>query len=296
VPGRRLSIALAAAAALAACAAPPEPVMHVRVPLAVFASDPDAITVSWIGHATLLIGIRGHWFLTDPVFSERLAGVLPRHVEPAMAPSELPPLDAILLSHAHFDHLDLPSLRRVADAPLLVPPGMPVFLPGDLPQHQVIARSTWQSWTHGDVRITAVPASHGDGRYLVDVWHRQTHTGWIIQVGERTVYFAGDTGYLPAQARELGRRFRIDVGLIPVGPAGRAGWIESLRAEVHATPDSAVDLFRDTGAQWMVPIHFGTFFQPPDRERPLIEAAVARRHLERSVRILAIGETATFYY
>jgi L-ascorbate metabolism protein UlaG (beta-lactamase superfamily) len=283
-------------AVVGACAAPRAPAMHVQVPSAEFAGDPDAITVSWIGHATLLVGIRGHWFLTDPMFSERLAGVLQRKVEPAIAPSELPPLDAILISHAHFDHLDFPSLRRLADAPLLVPPGVPTLLPDDLPQRRVVALDTWQSWSQGDVRITAVPASHGDGRYWVDRWHTQTHTGWMIEIAGRTVYFAGDTGYVAAQARELRRRFHIDVGLIPVGPAGRAGWVERWRADVHASPDSALDLFCDSGAQWMVPIHFGTFFQPAGRERPLIEAAVARHHLERSVRVLAIGETTTFRY
>jgi L-ascorbate metabolism protein UlaG (beta-lactamase superfamily) len=160
----------------------------------------------------------------------------------------------------------------------------------------VIALDTWRTWTHGDVQITAVPASHGDGRYLVDRWHTRSHTGWVIEVGDRTVYFAGDTGYIASQARALHERFHIDVGLIPVGPAGRAGWIEQLRANVHATPDAALDLFRDTGAQWMVPIHFGTFFRPAERERPLIEAAVSRHHLERWVRVLAIGETTTFAY
>jgi len=270
--------------------------MHVHVPTAAFAGDPDAITVSWIGHATVLIGIRGHWFLTDPMFSDRLIGVMSRNVKPAMAPSELPPLDAILISHAHFDHLDLPSLRRLARAPLMVPPGVPTFLPGDLPERPVVALDTWQGWTQGDVRITAVPASHGDGRYLLDRWHTRSHTGWVIEVGERTVYFAGDTGYIPAQARELAHRFRIDVALIPVGPAGRAPWIERLRSEVHANPDGALSLFVDSGAQWMVPIHFGTFFAPPDRELPLVQAAVARHHLEGQVRVLAIGETTTFAY
>jgi L-ascorbate metabolism protein UlaG (beta-lactamase superfamily) len=281
--------------AAGACAAPREPAMHVQVPSAAFTGDPDAITVSWIGHATLLVGIRGHWFLTDPMFSERIAGVVPRQIEPAIAPAELPPLDAILISHAHFDHLDFPSLRRLADVPLVMSPGILTFLPADLPQREMIALNTWQSWTYGDVRITAVPAAHSNGRYFVDRWHRRSHTGWVIEVGDRTVYFAGDTGYIAAQARELRRRFRIDVGLIPVGPAGRAHWREWLEADVHATPDKALDLFRDTGAQWMVPIHWGTF-RSADRELPVVEAAVARHHLERSVRILAVGETTTFRY
>lgn len=287
---------VALAIAFTACAAPREPAMHVHVPAAPTARNADDITVSWIGHATLLIGIRGHWLLTDPVFSERLAGVVTRKVEPALAPSELPPLDAILISHAHVDHLDPPSLRRLPDAPLLVPSGLPAVLPGDLPQHRVVALDTWQSWTSGDLRITAVPAAHGDGRYWIDRWHTRTHTGWVIAVGGRTVYFAGDTGYVADQAREIGRRFQIDVDLIPVGPTGRMAWLERLRASVHANPDAALDLFRDTGAQWMVPIHFGTFFQPAGKELPLIQAAVSRHHLERSVRILSIGETTTFSY
>jgi len=296
--GLALAVVASVATALgvAACGAPLRPPMHLQVPAGEFNDDPDAITVSWIGHATLLVGIRGHWFLTDPMFSDRIAGVLKRKVAPPIAPSELPPLDAILVSHAHFDHLDMPSLRRLSDVPLVVPPGIPTFLPRDLPQHQVVALDTWQSWTRGDVRITAVPAAHGDGRYLLDRWHKHSHTGWVIEIGDRTVYFAGDTGYVAEQARELRRRFRIDVGLIPVGPAGRAGWVERWRADVHTSPDTALDLFSDTGAQWMVPIHFGTFFQPAGFERPIVEAAVARHHLEHAVRVLAIGETTTFRY
>jgi L-ascorbate metabolism protein UlaG (beta-lactamase superfamily) len=294
-PSTAVALAVLASAA-AACATPREAPMHVRVPREPLTTDSEAITVSWVGHATMLIGIDGHWFLTDPMFSQRLAGAVGRNVEAAIAPAELPPLDAILISHAHFDHLDIPSLRQLTDTALLVPPGVPGFLPGDLPQRQVVALDTWQTWTRGQVTITAVPASHGDGRYLIDRWNTRSHTGWVIQVGGRAVYFAGDTGYVPAQTRELARRFRIDVGLIPVGPAGRAAWIERWRADVHANPDDALALFQGSGAQWMVPIHFGTFFQPADVERPIVEAAVARAHLERRVRVLAIGETTTFRY
>lgn len=280
------------AVALAACTTPRPPAMHVEVPRAVVADDPDAITISWIGHATILIGIHGHWILTDPVFSDRLAGTVTRGVRAAIAPGELPPLDAIVISHAHFDHLDLPSLRALPAAPLLVPAGLPAFL-DDVPQHAV-ALDTGQVWQHGELRITAVPASHGDGRYWLDRWHTRTHTGWVIEAGGRAVYFAGDTGYIADDARALGRRFAIDVALIPVGPTGRAEWVERLRASVHANPEAALSLFGDTGARWMVPIHFGTFFQPPDRERPLVEAAIARRGLGDRVRVLAIGETAVF--
>jgi N-acyl-phosphatidylethanolamine-hydrolysing phospholipase D len=262
----------------------------VRVPVV----DGDDITVSWVGHATVLVGIGGHWFLTDPVFADRLAHVEGRSVAAAMRPDEMPPLDAILISHAHFDHLDLPSLRALADVPLIVPPGLCAFL-DDIPQREVVALDTGASWTRGDVTITAVPASHGDGRYLVDWWHKKTHTGWLIQVGDRTVYFAGDTGFVARDALAL-RRYHIDVGIIPVGPAGRPKLVERWRRDVHVTPDAAMDLFAATGAQWMVPIHWGTFFQPAGRERPLIDAAIARHHEERWVRVLGIGESTRFVY
>lgn len=284
------------AIALAACATPREPAMHVQVPHAELASDPDAITISWVGHATLLIGIHGHWILTDPVFSDRLRGVITRGVRAAIAPAQLPPLDAILISHAHFDHLDLPSLRALPAAPLLVPDGAPAFLDDDLPQRAAIfPLDTWQSWQRGDLTITAVPASHGDGRYWVDRWNTRTHTGWIIEAGGHTVYFAGDTGYIADAARALGRRFAIDVALIPVGPTGRLAWVEHIRSTVHANPEGALSLFVDSRARWMVPIHFGTFFQPPGRERPIVEQAIARRGLGDRVRVLAIGETAVFH-
>lgn len=190
-PLRPLLIALAC---VVACAHPRPAPEHVVVPIAAFATDPDAITISWVGHATVLIGIRGHWFLTDPVLGERIARIYPRKVAAAMGPHELPPLDAILISHAHFDHLDVPSLRQLDDVPLLVPPGVGAILPDDLPERRVIALDTWGTWTDGDVRITAVPASHGDGRYGIDVWRDRAHTGWVIEVGDRAVYFAGDTG------------------------------------------------------------------------------------------------------
>jgi L-ascorbate metabolism protein UlaG (beta-lactamase superfamily) len=287
---------------LAACftAAPPAP-HHVQVP---HVADPatagevadDEITVSWIGHSTCLISINGHFFLTDPVFSDRIGTFLRRNYKTSMSPDEMPKLDAILISHAHMDHLDIPSLRKLAAVPMFIPPGVARYLPDDIPQHPVYAVETWGAWHQGDVTITAVPAQHEDGRYLIDGFVTHAHTGWVIQVGNRTVYFAGDTAYVPAYARAIGRRFRIDVALIPIGPAGRAKWIERSRASVHAHPDAAMQLFKDTHAQWMIPIHYGMFFQKRGWERPYLDAAIERAGLERWVRVLDIGETARFIY
>lgn len=275
----------------------PDPAPKLACPRAVeLAADTSSIGVTWIGHATVLLRIEDRWFLTDPVLGKRVAGVLPRNVEAGIDPAELPPLTAVLISHAHFDHLDIPSLRRVAPAQLIVPPGAAKFLPGDLRKHGVARLGTWQQWTHDGVTITAVPASHGDGRYLIDRWNHDTHTGFVIEYRGRTVYFAGDTGFIASSAEELRKRFAIDVALIPIGPAGRAKWIERWRSDVHTTPEHALELFTATGSQWMVPIHYDTFFKPRHYERPFLERAIAAAQLGQRVRVLSIGESTEFLY
>jgi L-ascorbate metabolism protein UlaG (beta-lactamase superfamily) len=275
----------------------PDPAPRLAQPRAVeLADDASSIGVTWIGHATVLVRIEDRWFLTDPVLGKRIAGVMPRNVEAGIDPAALPPLTAVLISHAHFDHLDIPSLRRVGPAPLLVPSGAAKFLPADLQQHGVARLGTWQPWTHDGVTITAVPASHGDGRYLIDRWNHNTHTGFVIEYRGRTVYFAGDTGFVASSAAELRKRFAIDVALIPIGPAGRAKWIERWRSDVHTTPEHALELFTATGSQWMVPIHYDTFFKPRHYERPYLERAIAAAELGRRVRVLSIGESTEFLY
>lgn len=260
------------------------------------AAGTSSIGVTWIGHATVLVRIEDRWFLTDPVLRNRIAGILPRNVEAGIDPEELPPLAAVLISHAHFDHLDIPSLRRVGPAQLIVPSGAAKFLPDDLPTRGVARLETWQQWTHDGVTITAVPASHGDGRYLVDRWNRDSHTGFVIEYRGRTVYFAGDTGFVANSAAAIRERFAIDVALIPIGPAGRAKWIERWRSDVHTTPEAALTLFTSTGSQWMVPIHYDTFFKPRHHELPYLERAIADAALGRRVRVLSIGASTEFLY
>ncbi|MBX3155564.1 MAG: MBL fold metallo-hydrolase [Deltaproteobacteria bacterium] len=288
---------VAAAIALGGCVfgstAPAPQRAHPKLPTRVL--DTDSIGVTWIGHATVLLRLGDRWILTDPILGRRIAGLVPRQIAAGIDPRELPPIDAVLISHAHFDHLDAPSLARVTPGAVLVPPGAAKFIPR-LHRPRTVPLRTWQTWSRDGLTITAVPASHGDGRYLVDFWNRATHTGYVIQYRGLTVYFAGDTGYIARDAALIHGRFAIDVALIPVGPAGRAKWIEDWRADVHVTPDAAMDLFRTSGAQWMVPIHFGAFYKNIRDELPLVHRAIDRAHLRHRVRVLEVGETTEFLY
>ena len=280
---------------------PPDPApRHARPRPAAPAPDTDVVAVTWIGHATALIRIHDRWFLTDPVLGDRIARLYPRKVRAGIDPDHLPRLTAVLVSHAHFDHLDTPSLQRVEGDLLVVPPDLTRHLPGDLRFAQIEAVDTWQTvevvGDHGVARITAVPARHSSARWGLDVWRDHGHTGWVIEYAGHTVYFAGDTGLDLDGARALAARFDIDVALMPVGPAGRPRWVERLRRHAHVTPTDALAMFAASGAQWMVPVHFGTFFKTLDHELPHVEAAIAAHPAGDRVRLIGIGDTTEFYY
>lgn len=262
-------------------------------------SDASSIDVVWIGHATALIRLGDRWILTDPNFSDRVGLVYERYVAPGLEPEDLPPLAAVLVSHAHLDHLDDRSLRAVPSATAVIaPPDALSSVPRDRDLGRRIALEEWASTEVDGLTITAVPARHGHGRYYVDaLWRPRSAAGYVISYGPHVVYFAGDTGYDSAVARAIRRRFpRVDVALIPVGPADRPGWVHSLRKRVHAGPLEALRLFDAVGAQWMVPIHFGTFFKRTTGEHQAIARAVAAHPRARQVRQLPIGGTARFHY
>jgi L-ascorbate metabolism protein UlaG (beta-lactamase superfamily) len=239
--------------------------------------------VTWIGHATVLIELGGARLLTDPLLRGRL-GHLRRHGPPPAA-AALERLDAILISHLHLDHLDLPSLRRLPRTTrLLVPRGAGGFLRRHgFPHAEELAAGDRVEVAGLDV--TAVPAVHDRRR-----WPRGAAADTIGFVAGRRVYFAGDTDLFDAMAELAG----IDVALLPVW-----GWGPSL-GEGHLDPEGAARAAALVAPRMAIPIHWGTFYprllaryKPHRLTAPPHEfaAAVARLAPAVEVRVLEPGQT-----
>ncbi len=246
------------------------------------------IGVTWIGHASFLIQAEGLSLLIDPNWAKWLK-VIKRMKLPGLHLHELPDIDLVLVTHAHFDHLDRKTLREVAaDQPIVVP-----FEVGnlvhDLGFHSVNELHYWETFELGPLRITLTPAHHWGARLLHDS-HRG-FGGYIIEVAGRTIYHCGDTAYFEG-FREIGQRHRIDVALLPIGsydpPSGR---------EVHMNPEEALKAFVELGAKRMVPMHFGTFrlSYEPLHEPPERLMACAREHgLEERIVVMTEGLPVVF--
>jgi L-ascorbate metabolism protein UlaG (beta-lactamase superfamily) len=250
-----------------------------RLPIAPYPTPPATVgrgevAVTFIGHSTFLIRTASAVILTDPVFTPH-AGPFgrmgpPRVRPPAIAPSSLPPIDLVLVSHNHYDHLQPSSLRRFAEtaafvAPLGVPPQLD--LPAKAGSHEISTElgasafrrkihelDWWQSATAGPAEITCVPAQHFSARTPWDR-NRTLWCGYIVRVDGLTIYFAGDAGYSP-HFKEIGARSSsIDVALLPIG-AYEPRWF---MRPVHMNPEEAVRAHLDLHPRVSIGMHFGTF-------------------------------------
>lgn len=214
----------------------------------------DRLTITWLGHATVLLNFHGSWVLTDPVLEPRIglgrgaAKLGPRRlVEPALPAHELPPLDVLLLSHAHMDHTDLGTLRRLpSDTPVVVQTGN-----GDLVRRFTqVVELAWGDDTGVDgLRIESTEARHWGARMITDT--QRGFGGYLLQKQGRTVLFAGDTAYTDALT-PLGRRGPIDLAILPIGAYDP--WIAN-----HASPEQAWAMFKALGAEYVLPVHHSTF-------------------------------------
>jgi len=240
------------------------------------------LAVLWIGHASVLLQLDDRFVLTDPVFTGSVGMLSARFQPPGIDPRDLPTLDAVLISHVHMDHLSPSSLEAIEPKTrqLLVPPGALVYVPDAPTPTRELA--TWQSWSAGELRITAVPAKHVGGRYGLDqLWMPAAFTGYVIEYHGLVVYFAGDTAYDASSFAAIAARFpHIDLALIPIAPIEPRDFMR----HTHVDPFEAVRAFLDVGAARMVPIHFDTFPNSAD------EVGDARRDLDRAKRALRLTD------
>lgn len=254
------------------------------------------LAVLWVGHATAIVQIDDKIVLTDPVFTSSAGQASKRLVEPGFDPENFGKIDAVVISHMHFDHLSLGSLAMLEPKvkTLLMPRGGVTYLTDF--GFPVLELRRWQAWEKDGLRVTAVPVEHNGWRYGVDeAWMDESFTGYVIEYHGLTVYFGGDTAYDQKNFVETGQRFpTIDVALLPIAPIEPRDFMR----RTHLDPREAVQAFFDLGARRMVPIHYGTFINSTDEPGvALAELAGAQKRWSmgaREVTPLAIGERRVF--
>ena len=238
---------------------PAEPLPVVQRSAADFSAPASDLRITWFGHSSLLVEIDGVRLLTDPLWSDHaspgpLFGVKRFHAPP-LALDDLPPLDAVVLSHDHYDHLDEPTIRALADRiPLFVAPlGLGAHLEyWGVPADRIVELDWWERTEVGGVTLVCTPARHFSGRFLNDraatLW-----ASWAFLGAERRAYFSGDTAMFPGFA-EIGEKLGpFDVAMMEVG-AYNAAW-----ADVHMGPEQAVLAHQMVRGGLFVPVHWGTF-------------------------------------
>ncbi len=243
--------------------------------------------LTWIGHASYLVQLGGRSVLIDPILSSRIA-LLRRFVPPGLAYEALPPIDAVLVTHNHMDHMDGPTLRRLPGDPLfVVPTGLATWFRGK----RRVAELGW--WDHLDLdglRIHFVPSQHWSRRGAFDE-NATLWGGYVLEDGTTRVYHSGDTSYFEG-FHDIGAKLGpLDAAMLPIG-AYEPRWFMKTQ---HMNPDDAVRAFRDLGAARFVAMHWGTFkltdeplgAPPVDLARSWEAEGLERERLS----IPAVGET-----
>ncbi|HET7544853.1 MAG TPA: MBL fold metallo-hydrolase [Polyangiaceae bacterium] len=271
-------------------AAPPERAVAHKV---VDPKRPEArLAALWVGHATVLLQLDDRFVLTDPLFSHTLSQASPRLVEPGLDPERLPRLAAVVVSHMHFDHLSFGSLDLVEQRTpvVLVPPGVRANMPRY--EFEIRELETWASYEHEGLRVTAVPVQHVGGRYALDTaFETRAFTGYVFEYHGLSVYFGGDTAYVPSAFKATRARFpELSLALLPICPNAPRDFMQY----THVSPSQALDAFTLLGARQMIPIHFDTYINSDDEfgacPRQLRAQMHARGLSDEQVAILAAGE------
>jgi len=243
----------------------------------------EDLCLTWIGHASFLISWRGLNILVDPIWSLWLK-VIKRIRRPGIRIDHLPAIDLVLVTHAHFDHLDRRTLRRVASAqPIVVPQGVGNLV-HDLGFDRVHELCEWEHLDIGDVTITLTPCHHWGARVLHD--RHRGFGGFHVRLGHRTVFHCGNSAYFDG-FKKIGARLPVEIALLPIG-----AYEPPSRREVHMNPEEAVRAFRELGAKYMVPMHYGSFrlsYEPLHEPLERLRRQVQKHQLEDAVKILREG-------
>jgi len=249
--------------------------------------------ITFIGHSSFLVQMKGLGVLIDPVFATRLI-LLRRQRRAGVRVKDLPAIDAVLLTHAHMDHLNRPSLRAIVRrmegrgrvAPVVIVPNGVEDLVADLGFSKVVALGWWESAEVEGLKVTATPARHWGARMFKDT-HRG-FGGYVLEAqGAETVYHSGDTAYFGG-FKEIGKRLRPKIALLPIG----AYFPDSYRS-VHTSPEEALQGFVDVGAETMVPMHYNTFKlgrEPMDEPLARLLTAAKSAGVLDKVEVLTEGE------
>ncbi len=257
-------------------------------------NNSDDFSVTWIGHSTLLIQMNGMNILTDPIFSDRCSPVQfvgpKRVVAPGISLDSLPPIDLVVISHDHYDHLDKNTIKALGNKTFyVVPLGVGEILKSwGITNFQEL--DWWSAITFNQIRIVCTPAQHFSGRKPLRK-NKTLWASWLLKGKQFTFYYGGDSGYFPGYREISEREGPVHVAALPIG-AYEPRWFMS---PVHTNPQEALKAFLDLQARIFIPIHWGTFIlsdealtAPPEVLRQ--EAREMKIDSER-VRILKHGET-----
>ena len=248
--------------------------------------------LTWIGHASLALRLGGALVATDPVFATRM-GPRRRLAAPGVDPEHMPPLDVVTVSHSHYDHMDVPSLRALAGRgnPLFIVPKDNADVLRSAGLERVVELGWWESHREGGVTVTCVPAQHWSMRVP---WDRNARLwgGFVYEGAEGTAYHAGDTAMSEGVFRAIHDRFaKIDWAMLPIG-AYDPTWFMSGQ---HMGPEEAGRAWEILDARVLVAMHWGTFkltdepvSEPPQRMRRWFEE---RGHDPQRLWVLDVGET-----
>lgn len=255
------------------------------------------LAVGWVGHATTIVQIKDKLIMTDPLLNNSVGIVVKRWFKPGLEIDSLRRLDLTLISHTHFDHLNLGSLAQLpTNGDLVVPTGALEFVP-DFGFRDLHELAPWESVLVDGMKVTAVPVQHFSGRYGLDrAWFNGIgYTGYVVEYKGITVYFAGDTGWHESYFREVGDRFSVDLAIIPIGP----GDSPRLGGRIHVEPGGALQIFEQVRAKYFLPMHHGTipYTQdgPPSSSITTLRQLARERGLGNRLLDLEIGEQRVIY-